>query len=126
MITGAVTLKARKRSYTVRTEGIASLRRRRTEPSLLPWGWHDGVLPTGEAWVSLYFISTTEHIEVTDNEGIDLPNLDALRDLLRRTLSTILADEGEKTGVDEFTARACDEDGRLVMRAKTSFFTVDQ
>lgn len=76
--------------------------------------------------MSLYFISTTEHIEVTDNEGIDLPNLDALRDLLRRTLSTILADEGEKTGVDEFTARAYDEDGRLVMRAKTSFFTVDQ
>lgn len=76
--------------------------------------------------MSLYFISTAEHIEVTEDEGVELPDLDALRDLLRRTLSAILADEGERTGVNAFTARAYDEDGRLVMRAQTSFSTEDQ
>ena len=75
--------------------------------------------------MSLYFISTSEHIEIGDDEGVELPNLDALRDLLRRTLSAILADEGEKAGVSAFTARAYDEDGRLVMRAHTSFCVVD-
>ena len=39
--------------------------------------------------MSLYFISTAEHIEVTEDEGVELPDLDALRDLLRRTLRVV-------------------------------------
>lgn len=60
-----------------------------------------------------------------DEEGVELSCRDALRDLLRRTLTAILADEGEETGVNDFTARAYDENGRLVMRAQASFFIVD-
>lgn len=73
-----------------------------------------------------YFISTADHVDVMDEEGIELPSLDALRDLLRRTLTAILSDEGDKTGVNDFTAHAYDENGRLVMRAQASFFIVDQ
>lgn len=73
-----------------------------------------------------YFINTTDHVAVLDDEGVVLPDRDALRALLRDTLTAILRDEGESTGVNEFSAQAYDEDGRLVMQAKASFFVVDQ
>jgi hypothetical protein len=76
--------------------------------------------------VSRYFINTADHVEVMDEEGVELPSLAALRDLLRKTLTAILHDEGNETGVDEFTAQAYDASGRLVMRARVSFFITDQ
>lgn len=76
--------------------------------------------------MSRYFISTTDHVTVMDEEGVEVPDREALRALLRQTLTAILHDEGARTGVNEFTARAFDEDGRLVMRAQASFFIVDQ
>jgi hypothetical protein len=48
--------------------------------------------------LSRYFISTDDHIEVMDEEGVEVPDLGALRDLLRQTLTAILRDEGEMTG----------------------------
>ncbi len=75
--------------------------------------------------MSRYFISTADHVEVMDEEGVEVPDRDALRCLLRQTLTAILHDEGERTGIDEFTAKAYDEAGRLVMRAQASFFIVD-
>jgi hypothetical protein len=76
--------------------------------------------------LSRYFISTDDHIEVMDEEGVEVPDLGALRDLLRQTLTAILRDEGEMTGVNEFTAKAFDERGRLVMQARASFYITDQ
>ncbi|MCJ2089921.1 hypothetical protein MKK88_28615 [Methylobacterium sp. E-005] len=76
--------------------------------------------------MSRYFISTADHVEVMDEEGVEIPSRDALRCLLRKTLTAILHDEGGQTGADQFTAKAFDEDGKLVMRARASFFVVDQ
>lgn len=76
--------------------------------------------------MSRYFISTADHVEVMDEEGVEVQNRDDLRHLLRQTLTAILHDEGRRTGVDEFTAKAYDEAGRLVMRAQASFFVMDQ
>ncbi len=76
--------------------------------------------------MSRYFISTADHVEVMDEESVEVPNREALRLLLRQTLMAILHDEGEVAGVNELTAKAYDEDGRLVMRAQASFFVVDQ
>lgn len=73
-----------------------------------------------------YYISTSDHVAVLDDEGIDLPGLDALRILLRRTLTEILRDEGDRTGVNEFTARAYDENMRLIMSARVGFSITDQ
>lgn len=73
-----------------------------------------------------YFISTADHVEVMDDEGVEVSSREALRLLLRQTLTAILHDEGELTGVNEFTAKAFDEEGRLVMQAQASFFVVDQ
>ncbi|MCJ2089923.1 hypothetical protein MKK88_28625 [Methylobacterium sp. E-005] len=61
-----------------------------------------------------------------DDEGVDLPDLCALRGLLRRTLTLILKDEGEQTGINEFLAEAYDETGRLVMKARAHFSIIDQ
>jgi hypothetical protein len=79
-----------------------------------------------EACVSRYFISTANHVEILDDEGVEVSSREALRSLLRQTLTAILHHEGEHTGVNEFTAKAYDEGGRLVMRAQASFFIVDQ
>ena len=73
-----------------------------------------------------YFIDTANHVEAIDAEGTELPDLHALRALLRRALIAILQDEGEATGVNEYTAHAYDMSGKLVMRAQASFFIVDQ
>ena len=73
-----------------------------------------------------YFISTADHVEVMDEEGVEVQSRDDLRLLLRQTLTAILHEEGRRTGVNEFTAKAYDEAGRLVMRAQASFFVVDQ
>ncbi|UIY45776.1 DUF6894 family protein [Methylobacterium radiotolerans] len=76
--------------------------------------------------MSRYFISTADHVEVMDDEGVEVSSREALRLLLRQTLTAILHDEGELTGVNECTAKAFDEEGRLVMQAQASFFVVDQ
>ncbi len=76
--------------------------------------------------MSRYFISTDDHVEVMDEEGVEVPSRDALRELLRQTLTAILRDEGRRTGVDEFTAKAFDERGCLVMQARASFSITDQ
>lgn len=76
--------------------------------------------------MSRYFISTVNGDEVTDEEGVELPDREALRTVLRHTLTAILHDEAETAGADELTARAYDEDGRLVMRAQASFSITDQ
>ena len=83
------------------------------------------VIPILETPMPRYFIDTADHVAVRDDEGTVLPDRAALRDLLRRTLTALLHDEGEETGVNDFTARAYDEDGRLVMRARASFHVVD-
>jgi hypothetical protein len=61
-----------------------------------------------------------------DDEGIDLPDLASLRSLLRATLTAILHDEGGQTGIDEFSAQAFDEAGRVVMTARASVSITDQ
>jgi hypothetical protein len=73
-----------------------------------------------------YFINTANHVTVVDEEGVELPNLSALRDLLRRVLTEILRDEGAQTGANDFTAQAYDDVGRLVMSARASFSITDQ
>lgn len=83
------------------------------------------IIPIPEIPMPRYFIDTADHVEVRDDEGSVLADRAALRDLLRRTLTALLHDEGAATGVNDFTARAYDEDGRLVMRARASFHIVD-
>lgn len=72
-----------------------------------------------------YFIVTSDHITVKDDEGVQLSGRDALRDTLRRLLTDILRDEGYRTEVNAFTAQAYDEAGKLVMSASASFSATD-
>ena len=76
--------------------------------------------------MSRYFISTANGVEVQDDEGVELPNHNALRTMLRQSLTEILRDEGEAHGVGEYTAKAFDEDGRLVMQARATFSIAEQ
>ncbi|KAA0111703.1 hypothetical protein CIW48_30630 [Methylobacterium sp. P1-11] len=76
--------------------------------------------------MSRYFISTANGHEVQDEEGVELSSRDALRTVLRHTLTAILHDEAEERPGDAVTARAYDEDGRLVMSARASFSVADQ
>jgi len=73
-----------------------------------------------------YFINTANHIEVLDEEGTELRDLSALRKLVRHALIDILRDEGDITGVNEYTAKAYDEGGRLVMISRIEFNIYDQ
>lgn len=73
-----------------------------------------------------YFIQTSDHVQVMDDEGIELPDLASLRNLLRAAFIAILQDEGCQTGVNEFTAQAFDEAGRHLMSARASFSITDQ
>ncbi len=73
-----------------------------------------------------YFISTSDHVKVMDDEGVIVSTRAELRDLIRRTLTAILKDEGEWTQVNEFTAQAYDETGKLVMSARASFSITEQ
>ncbi|WP_345819972.1 hypothetical protein ABC766_27565 [Methylobacterium fujisawaense] len=73
-----------------------------------------------------YFINTKNSIEAIDNEGTELPDLNALRGLMRAVLIEILRDEGEENGVNEYTAKAYDSNGRHVMSAKINFYIFDQ
>jgi|CryGeyStandDraft_7_1057128.scaffolds.fasta_scaffold59338_2 hypothetical protein len=79
-----------------------------------------------ERLLARYFISTTNHVTVMDEEGVELPSHGALRELLRRVLTELLRDEGDLTGVNEYSAHAYDEAGRLVMVARASFSVTDQ
>ncbi|TXM98879.1 hypothetical protein FV242_27360 [Methylobacterium sp. WL64] len=71
--------------------------------------------------MSRYFISTANGVEVQDDEGVELLNHDALRTMLHQSLTEILRDEGDAHGVEEYTAKAFVEDGRLVMQARATF-----
>lgn len=73
-----------------------------------------------------YFINTKNNIEAIDSEGTELPNLNALRSLMRAVLIEILRDEGEETGINEYTAKAYDVVGRHMMSAKINFYIFDQ
>jgi len=73
-----------------------------------------------------YFISTTNHVMVMDEEGVELSSRAALGDMLRMALIEILRDEGSQTGVNEYAAHAYDETGKLVMTARVSFSLTDQ
>lgn len=73
-----------------------------------------------------YFITTSDHVCVTDDEGVVVQDRARLRALMRNTLLAILHDEGMRTGVDEFSAEAHDEAGLCIMRAKASFVVADQ
>ncbi|MGX9981067.1 hypothetical protein [Methylobacterium fujisawaense] len=55
-----------------------------------------------------------------------MPDLNALRGLMRAVLIEILRDEGEENGVNEYTAKAYDSNGRHVMSAKINFYIFDQ
>lgn len=70
-----------------------------------------------------FFISTSGY--AADEDGVDLPDSNALRTLLRRALTDILRDEGERTGLSLIEAEATDTSGRTVMRAKISFSTAE-
>lgn len=76
--------------------------------------------------MSRYFISTANGIEVQDEEGVELPNHEALRTMLRQTLTAILRDESEPHGVEELIAKAYTEDGCLVMQARAKFSITEQ
>ena len=76
--------------------------------------------------MSRYFISTANGHEVQDEEGVELSGREALRTMLRKTLTAILHDEGAIDGATECSARAYNEDGKLVMRARASIDITDQ
>ncbi|MBE7202748.1 MAG: hypothetical protein INR70_33810 [Parafilimonas terrae] len=73
-----------------------------------------------------FFVTTADHVTVTDEQGVVVQDLAALRDIVRRTLTELLRDEGAQTGANDFTAEAHDAHGRLVLRARASFHIVDQ
>jgi len=75
--------------------------------------------------MSRYFISTANGHEVQDEEGVELSGREALRTILQKTLTAILHDEDAVDGATECTARAYDEDGLLVMRARASIDLTD-
>ena len=79
-----------------------------------------------ELRVVRYFISTTNHVMIMDEEGVELSSREALGDLLRRALIEILRDEGDLTGVNEYSAHAYDESGRRVLSARVCFSLTDQ
>ena len=68
--------------------------------------------------MSRSFISTANGHVVEDDEGVEVPNCDALRTVLRHTLTAILHDESAIDGATDCGARADDEDGKLVMQAR--------
>ncbi|MEE7451311.1 hypothetical protein MRF4_27995 [Methylobacterium radiotolerans] len=76
--------------------------------------------------MSRYFISTANGHEVEDDEGVELSSHVALRAMLGRTLTAILHDECVIDGSTECSARAYDEDGKLVMRARATIDITDQ
>ena len=45
--------------------------------------------------MSRYFINTANHVTVMDEERVEVSDRNALRDLLRETLTLILHDEGD-------------------------------
>ncbi|MCJ2052825.1 DUF6894 family protein [Methylobacterium sp. J-070] len=71
--------------------------------------------------MSRYFIGTANGVKVMDEEGVEVSSDEALRTMLRHTLTAILHDEGHRTGVNEITAKAYDEAGQLVMQARATF-----
>lgn len=73
-----------------------------------------------------YFISTANHVMIMDEEGVELSSREALGDMLRRALIEILRDEGDLTGVNEYSAHAYDESGRRILSARVCFSLTDQ
>lgn len=67
-----------------------------------------------------YFITTADGFVAHDDEGVELPDVDALEKLLCRTLADILRDEGCKKDRHSFMAYAADEAGKIVVTATIS------
>ena len=71
-----------------------------------------------------YFITTSDGFQAHDDEGLVLPDIDALATMLRQTLATMLRDEGGQGSSNEFWADASDETGRCVLTAKVTLLSV--
>ena len=72
-----------------------------------------------------YFISTANHFRAGDEDGTEVPDISALRRLLRLTLAELLHSEGDEGDRNEFWADALDAAGRRVMTAKLSLIVVE-
>jgi hypothetical protein len=62
-----------------------------------------------------YFIDTFDSIIVIDDVGQDLPNEDAVRETVRRTLAGMLRDEHKGAPAAQFRAEVRDEAGKSVL-----------
>ncbi|MDP4027019.1 hypothetical protein Q8W71_30990 [Methylobacterium sp. NEAU 140] len=67
-----------------------------------------------------YRISTFNGSEVIYGGGIDLPDLEAVENLLRLTLTTMMRLEGSATDANNFWADALDDNGERVIAARIS------
>lgn len=64
-----------------------------------------------------FFIDTYDHINVVDEVGQDLPDLAAVRSLVRRSLSEIIADEADRRPAAQIRAIVRNEAGEEVLSA---------
>jgi hypothetical protein len=83
------------------------------------------VLTIRENRMPRYFFKIGSSVETEEDGGVELPDRDALRVMIRRTLTAMLRDEADNCGVNALTAKVYDEDRRLVMRAQVSLTVVE-
>lgn len=62
-----------------------------------------------------FFIDTFDSIVVIDDVGQDLPNMDAVRDVVRKTLVGMLRDEHTGRPAAQYRAEVRDEAGKSVL-----------
>jgi hypothetical protein len=62
-----------------------------------------------------YFIDTFDSIVVIDDVGQDLPNEDAVREVIRKTLVGMLRDEHKERPAAQYRAEVRDEAGKSVL-----------
>ena len=62
-----------------------------------------------------FFIDTFDSIVVIDDVGQDLPNEDAVREVVRKTLAGMLRDEHKGRPAAQFRAEVRDEAGKSVL-----------
>ena len=62
-----------------------------------------------------FFIDTFDSIVVIDNVGQDLPDEDAVREVVRKTLAGMLRDEHKGRPAAQYRAEVRDEAGRSVL-----------
>lgn len=65
-----------------------------------------------------FFIDTFDRIDVIDETGTELPNLDAAKDLVQRALAEMIVEEGKRHSSAELRAVVRDETGQRVVAAK--------